>query len=245
MSRAPLTRSAAVKAALAAKIGLFVLAPCAVAGVILALPAIPTPHYDPPDLNPVVAGSQAGPAVRPVNHASIARVLNVAGAFPPPPAVPAPANGGSQRPVPPPASATGPEVRFLGAIVEPTRFVALLSIDGTQKFLGPGEMFRRVRVVDCSASEVMVEIEGVGGRAATRRTIAVATRDGPSWTEGTIPEPAAETPGGEPGIPPGMAPDWPNPANFPTVPGFTPQQIEQMRREAEGRMRTLQGDGSQ
>jgi hypothetical protein len=241
---ASLSRSAAAKASLAAKAGL-VVAGLAVAGVVVSLPDIPTPQYQGVDPGGPAAEGPAA-AVRPVNFSTMGRSLTLAGEFPPPAQDdpiedPTGIEGGTEYT---PTTGT-PDVKFLGAIAEPGRFVALLNINGKQKFLGPGEMYGQVRVVECSATQVVVQFVDEGGGAdGERQSIAVSERSGPGWTaaaptvapdpnlmmgEEPVPAPAM------PGFPPGFTP----PA------GMTPEQIQQMSREIEAARQMRGGDGSQ
>lgn len=244
MSAAPLSRSSAKTASLVAKGALFLLVPAAMFGAYLALPPIKTPELEKPVLiDP--RGTQTPTTVRPVNYAAVGHVLTLAAEFPPPPP---PETGVPTVPgtTPTPNAGSGPNVRFLGAIAEPGRYVALLTIDGRQKFLAPGQSFSRVRVLDCTASEVQIQIENASGSPGPRQTIAVSEREGPGWTAGTAPpeiDPEmALMQAGQASFSPANGGGLP--ANFTPPAGMTPQQIEQMRREFQAR-RQEQGDGSQ
>ncbi len=243
MPARPMSRAAASKASLAAKAALILLAPAAIGGAILALPAIPTPHYDKPVLGQPEGQGQGQTTVRPVNLASLGDSLTLAARFPPVIELP-PVTNPQDEGITPSGEGGLPAVRFLGAVAEPGRYVALLNIDGRQKFLGPGEIFRRVRVVDCNAAEVQIQIDNADGSAGPSQTIAVADREGPGWTTGGV-SPSGEMPDPSPatgeqpvsmgGLPPGFVPP----------PGMSPQQVEQIRREFQARQDGSQRDGSQ
>jgi hypothetical protein len=243
---ASLSRSAAAKASLAAKGGL-VVAGLAVAGVVMSLPDIPTPHYDGVDPDPPASEGPAA-SVRPVNFSTMSRSLTLAGEFPPPEEVPDQVDpDGGFEPAPPSAPGT-PDVKFLGAIAEPGRFVALLNINGKQKFLGPGESYGQVRVVECSATEVVVQFQDSSGTPGGRETIGVSERSGPGWTAAApSPEPdpnmvmSGEAPPDGAGMPgfPGMPPGFTPPD------GMTPEQIQMMQREIEAARQMRGRDGSQ
>jgi len=240
---APLTRSSAARTSLLAKVALVVVAPVAVAGAIFGLKDIPTPHYDPPDLTPGEHDT-GGSTVRPVNYSTMTRVLRLAAEFPPPPEVPT-TNSSDPDPggVTTPSTPGLPIVRFLGAIAEPGRYVALLNIDGRQKFLGPGEMYARVRVVECTASQVRVQFDNPDGSTGGTQSIAVSERQGPGWTTGTAATGDIPEFGDGSGEMPSVAPTLPGmPPGFTLPPGMSPQQVETIRREFEARQRS--GDAS-
>lgn len=236
---APLARSDAARTSLLAKVALCVVAPVAIGGAILGLKPIPTPHFEPPILEPE-GGQTDGAAIRPVNYSAMTRVLTLAAEFPPPPEVTIPDEDGTE---PGPTTSTPglPVVRFLGAIAEPGRYVALLNIDGRQKFLGPGEMYAGVRVLECSASEVKVQFDSADGSQGASQAIAVAQREGPGWTTGTpTPISTEQIEAGEAsGEIPSAMPSFPGlPPGVTLPPGMSPQQVEQLRRDFEARQRS-------
>lgn len=247
MPSGTLSRSSAARASLAAKVALATLAPLAIAGAILGLKDIPNPNILPPDFTDP-ADNNNSPNLRPVNYSTMSRVLTLAGEFPPLEILPVPsANpGDGTGDGPPPSGPALPVVRFLGAIAEPGRYVALLNIDGRQKFLGPGDSFGTIHVLDCSATEVQIQIDNSDGTRGPTQAIAVSKRAGSPVTTGTGPS-AAPAPGTEekPGDPAAQSvPNLPGlPPGFVPPPGTTPAQFEEIRRRAQAASRA--GDGSQ
>lgn len=251
MTSAPITRAAASRIALAAKIGVVVLTGGGIAGAILALPDIATPTHEKPTLD-LPGSTPRGTTVAPVNFASVGRSLTLAAEFPPPPEIPDfDPDGGDVGPdfTPTPLTSGIPTVAFLGAVAEPNRYVALLKIDGRQKFLPPGGSFGGVRVVECTPSRVVVQVSNADGSVGERQTIELAERAGPAFAASVLPgTPAvageAPSPDGAnpqaspmPGLPPGMTPEM--------MQNLSPQQIEAVRRQFEAQRAGRPGDGSQ
>ncbi|MEZ6233811.1 MAG: hypothetical protein R3B68_06440 [Phycisphaerales bacterium] len=237
------SRAGAVKAALFAKAAL-VLAPAGVAAAIFALPAIKEPQLEVPEFPTGETTAEAGPRV---DLGGIGRRMTFVAQFPEPePIVIEGENGGGEGPIitTPPTTPGVPEIRFLGAIAEPNRYVALLRIDGRQKFLAPGDSYGSVSVVDVTPGEVRLEIDGAPAEAAIQ-TIALAERSGPRWTEATPAPESTGAAGGGDGANGFAAPAMPNmPQGFTPPPGMSPEQIQRMREFERRRQQAIeQGDG--
>lgn len=239
------SRAGAVKAALFAKAAL-VLAPAGVAAAIFALPAIEEPELPTPDVR-TPSTEDSGDNGPSVDLGGIGRRMTFVAQFPEPEQIEIGSDDGSgEGPIvtPPPTQPGVPEIRFLGAIAEPNRYVALLRIDGRQKFLAPGDSYGSVSVVDVTPGEVRLEIDGAPAEAATQ-TIALAERTGPRWTEAAPAPESTGAAGGGDGANGLAAPAMPNmPQGFTPPPGMTPEQIERMRNFERRRQQAIeQGDG--
>lgn len=107
---------------------------------------------------------------------------------------------------PPPAADTG--VKFIGSIIEPTRRAALLSVNGRQRALVPGQKIRFG--ADPSAGELLLvsveEDRVVVEDKSGRRTIEKSARSGSAITtvaESAPPPPAPEA-NSQPGVDPSV-----------------------------------------
>lgn len=238
------SRAGAVRAALIAKAAL-VLAPAGVAAAIFGLPAIDEPTIEKPIFTtPDQGAGQTGPRV---DLGGIGRRMTFVAQFPEPEPIVLPDDPTGLDPgtsEPRPSTPGVPEIRFLGAIAEPDRYVALLRIDGRQKFLAPGDSYQSVRVVDVTPGEVRLEIDGAPAEAAIQ-TIALAERTGPRWTEATPAPESTGGAGGGDGASGFAAPSIPNmPQSFTPPPGMSPEQIQRMRDFERRRQQAIeQGDG--
>ncbi|MEL7472353.1 MAG: hypothetical protein AAGK04_03480 [Planctomycetota bacterium] len=97
-----------------------------------------------------------------------------------PPAAPEPTPDEPVQPDEPkqtPTRTTGPPIAFLGSIIEPGRRVALLRIDGAQRFIREGETLNDVELLEVTPDSVRVRL------ASGERTVAKATRKGVGITE--------------------------------------------------------------
>lgn len=111
-----------------------------------------------------------------------------------------PTTGPEETPPELPA-ATEESVKFLGALVEPTRRVALLKINDRQRLLGPGESEGDVSVVRVTDDHVDIMLKG-----STSQTLTKQARSGPTVNQ-VAASPSAPAMGAEP--PPPSAPPLP------------------------------------
>jgi len=99
---------------------------------------------------------------------------------------------GGEAPPPPPTDPEG--VKFLGALREPTRLVALLKFGERQRLLGPGESDGDVTVTAVHEDRAEISIKGV-----LTQTLSKQPRSGPTVTF-VAGDPAGPAMGGSPGI---------------------------------------------
>lgn len=142
-----------------------------VAATALAAYALRTPQVgdQPPLTVPAPAGVKTGkttPAPRAEHFdpaATASRFSLVSNNFvPKPPAYEEPTETGGEKPPPGPADTS---IKFLGALIEPNRRVALIKVNERQHLMGPGDSLGDMTVV--SVSDDSVEIRQGNGASET------------------------------------------------------------------------------
>ena len=133
-----------------------------------------------PSTNPTLANqpeANSGSTLDAGSAYAISQNLDVAARRQPKPEQGPIARGPEITPEPTPS---GPDIRYLGLIEEPTRRVALLAIDGRQRMLAEGRKSGDITLTSVEAEQIRVSI----GRE--QRVIPLADRSGPSvaWVSG-------------------------------------------------------------
>lgn len=187
MTAVPINREKAVKYARAAQAGCVVLLVSAVAIAGLGLPGVAGPGPGAAELPPSQAENAKLVAIAPpvsegVDFKGISERLGLIDNAPKPVAPP-PTETAEVDPALAPTTTDQP-VRFLGAIVEPTRRIALLSVGGRQRAVAPGQMIHlgihpdaeSLKVVSVDDNSVVIEDR------QGRRTIDKAPKSGGAVT---------------------------------------------------------------
>lgn len=140
----------------------------------------------PDSVQPPIAGptpsnqpeANSGAALDAGSAYAISQNLDVAARRQPKPEQGPIARGPEPTPEPTPS---GPDIRYLGLIEEPSRRVALLAIDGRQRMLAEGRKSGDITLTSVEAEQIRVSI----GRE--QRVIPLADRSGPSvaWVSGS------------------------------------------------------------